>query len=192
MSKIYLSKLLAINIPRKVTYQKFVGKYPATDYKTKLEIPGKFQWLHIFSDAEYAEMAFYANEYEQKDLETLKPLDRVTICKVEKKREGKPSYFNYVFAAEGDAMESVIYSPPQMTPTQERKLEATVDAQAVKSAAISLQGYSQQIIPALLEHSRYDEKLGGSMAKLIEDAFNLAELAYKENLKRAQAIVESL
>lgn len=184
--RIYLKKLLSINVPLKLTYQGYKGQSPATDYQTKQEIPGKFQYLHIFSNAQYPEICFYANEYEHKDLETFKPLDRVTVCKMEKKREGKPSYFNYVFAAEGDAMETVVSEPPRMTPTQERKLESAVDAMAVKNAAISLQGFAQQILGNTSQND--------SMSKQdrIEWAFDLAELAYKENLKRAKALVSDL
>lgn len=188
--RIYLKKLTSINVPMKLTYQGYKGQSPATDFQTKQEIPGKFQYLHIFSNAQYPEICFYANEYEHKDLETFKPLDRVTVCKMEKKREGKPSYFNYVFAAEGDAMESVVSEPPRMTPTQERKLESTVDAMAVKNAAISLQGFAQQILPVIVSSELMN--VAANPREIIQQSFDLAELAYKENLKRAKALVSDL
>lgn len=165
-----LKERLAVNSPTVVTLQKRLQAYD-DQYN-----PGKKNFMYIFVH-EGIECVHYAKEYEEEQLSLYKEGEDLQI--VLKQDAGKD--YPYMAWTPTEGAEAKLAATPSLSNTTTMAHENNQKTIDQKGTAISLQGYAQQIFPALLA-MRSDTEMA-----LIEDEAVAIAKSLKKKVDQAAA-----
>lgn len=185
----YLKDHQLTNVPLKVRIVKRVGQYPEKDFNTGAPT-GRMQTLYNFALPDETIVRHYAKEREEETLALFAAGESVQVVRQEANKDGRRITFNVWSPVDGaearQAANPPLQSNTRQTATQ-REMKEHKEEQEEKSIAISLQGFMQQIIPALIE--TWADDLGNfEHHKIINEALEIAVKAREACLKKAKEI----